>query len=72
MKLITPESIAEARRNAERWKSYQKCKAIGHHTASGEMLTSWPPWDVCDHCGTAYRYRLEEHNEPDEPGVEKL
>ena len=35
--------------------AYLECQKRGH-TASGEVLTSAPPWDVCKYCGVPYRY----------------
>jgi hypothetical protein len=58
-------------RNAERWRQYQVCKQRGHQE-SGTTLTSNPPWHVCKHCGTNFRYerRLVESNAPNEPPEE--
>ena len=44
---------------------YDICASRGHEP-SGLTLTSNPPWQVCKHCGTHYRYetRLVEQNTP--------
>lgn len=52
----------------EAWKAYQICAVRGHEP-SGLTLTSSPPWSVCRHCGTHYRYetRTIEANVPHDP-----
>lgn len=45
-----------------KYEEYLLCKDRGHKE-SGLVLTSYPPWNVCKYCGTAYRDE-EELNAP--------
>lgn len=51
--------------NTERLEAYKICK-IRNHEPSGMQLCSNPPWDICKHCGTGFRYEtvLREYNVP--------
>lgn len=51
-----------------RWDAYQICRERGHQ-ASGELLTSNPPMNVCMYCGAWFRYerQLVEGNVPEPP-----
>lgn len=44
--------------SAKRVAAYEVCKERGH-TDSGLILTSNPPWSVCEFCGTNYRYETK-------------
>ena len=48
-------------------RQYEICKDRGHEP-DNIMLMSMPPWNICKHCGTQYRYEstLIERNYPDE------
>lgn len=39
----------------KRYEQYLICQQRNHE-ASGLTLTSNPPWAVCAHCGTHFRY----------------
>ena len=49
----------------ERSRQYRICAERGH-VPSDVVLSSNPPWQVCRHCGTQYRYetKLVEANVP--------
>lgn len=52
-----------------RKEQYEICKERGHVPAP-ILLTSNPPWNVCKHCDTRYRYsfpELIESNVPEQP-----
>ncbi len=43
--------------NDQRLEAYKICQ-IRTHESSSMQLTSNPPWDVCKHCGTGFRYEI--------------
>lgn len=51
---------------AQRLEQYRICQKRGH-APSGTVLASNPPWQVCEFCGTHYRWsepKLIESNVP--------
>lgn len=55
-----------------RWEEYEICQERGGHISSGITLTSNPPWQVCQFCGTHYRteIKLVEQHVPKPPTEE--
>jgi ATP-dependent Clp protease ATP-binding subunit ClpC len=52
LSILADKKVAEPPHRAEQ---REICKVRGH-VASGHVLTSNPPWNICEYCNTRYRY----------------